>query len=94
VALGFVTNTTSRSRAQTLAKVEWLGLDVASEELVTRAVLAVSHCLKHHRRRVLLVMNGEVKDDFAELVEGDGAHGEAVMVGDLGEARGRCSSPA
>ncbi|MGO9905302.1 MAG: hypothetical protein ACLP4R_24150 [Solirubrobacteraceae bacterium] len=44
-------------------------MDLASEELVSPAVLAVSHCLKHHRRRVLLVMNEEVKGDFAELVE-------------------------
>jgi hypothetical protein len=49
-------------------------VDVASEELVTPAVLAVSHCLRHHRRRVRLVMNEELKEDFAELVEDDGAH--------------------
>jgi len=88
VALRFVTNTTSRSRAQTLAKLERLGFDIDSGELVTPAVLAVSHCLNHDRRRVLLVMNEEVKEDFAELVEDDGAHAEAVIVGDLGEAFG------
>ena len=88
VALRFVTNTTSRSRAQTLAKLERLGFDIDSGELITPAVLAVSHCLEHDRRRVLLVMNEEVKEDFAELVEDDGAHAEAVIVGDLGEAFG------
>jgi ribonucleotide monophosphatase NagD (HAD superfamily) len=86
VALRFVTNTTPRSRAQTLAKLERLGFDVASEELVTPAVLAVAPCLKHHRRRVLLVMNEEVKEGLAELAEDDGARAEAVVVGDLGEA--------
>ena len=87
VALRFVTNTTSRSRAQTLAKLERLGFDIDSGELITPAVLAVSHCLEHDRRRVLLVMNEEVKEDSAELVEDDGAH-RAVIVGDLGEAFG------
>jgi HAD superfamily hydrolase (TIGR01458 family) len=61
---------------------------VDREELVTPAVLAVAHCLKHDRRRALLVMNEEVKEDFAELVEDDGAHADAVIVGDLGEAFG------
>jgi HAD superfamily hydrolase (TIGR01458 family) len=88
VALRFVTNTTSRSRAQTLAKLRRLGFDVDSEELITPALLAVSHCVEQHRRRVLLVMNEEVKEDFAELVEDDGAHAQAVIVGDLGEAFG------
>jgi ribonucleotide monophosphatase NagD (HAD superfamily) len=78
--LRFVTNTTSRSRAQTLAKLARLGFEVDSAEHVTPARLAVSHCLKHDRRRVLLVMNDEVKEDFAELVEDDGAHAEAVIV--------------
>jgi HAD superfamily hydrolase (TIGR01458 family) len=88
LALRFVTNTTSRSRAQTLVKLERLGFNVDSEELVTPAVLAVSHCLEHDRRRVLLVMNENVKEDFTELVEDDGADADAVIVGDLGEAFG------
>jgi HAD superfamily hydrolase (TIGR01458 family) len=87
-ALRFVTNTTSRSRAETLAKLERLGFDVAPGELVTPAALAVRHCLEHGRRRALLVMNEEVKEDFAELAEDDGAHAEAVIVGDLGAAFG------
>lgn len=87
LALRFVTNTTSRSRAQTLAKLERLGFDVGSGELVTPAVLAVSHCLEHDRRRALLLMNEDVKEDFADLIEDQGGeHAEAVIVGDLGEA--------
>jgi HAD superfamily hydrolase (TIGR01458 family) len=88
VAVRFVTNTTSRSWAQTLAKLERLGFEVGPEELVTPAVLAVSHCLDHDRRRALLVMNDEVKEDFARLIEDDGSTAEAVIVGDLGEAFG------
>jgi phospholysine phosphohistidine inorganic pyrophosphate phosphatase len=88
LALRFVTNTTSRSRAQTLAKLERLGFAVTPQELVTPAVLAVSHCLARERRRALLLMNDEVKADFAELVEDDGTQANAVIVGDLGEAFG------
>jgi len=86
LALRFVTNTTSRSRAQTLAKLDRLGFDVAAEELITPATLAVRHCLARDRHRALLVMNDEVKEDFSELVEDDGARAEAVIVGDLGDA--------
>jgi ribonucleotide monophosphatase NagD (HAD superfamily) len=39
--LRFVTNTTSRSRAATLAKLPRLGFTVAEDELVTPAALAV-----------------------------------------------------
>lgn len=86
LTLRFVTNTTSRSRGQTLAKLEDLGFTVRHHELVTPAVLAVSHCIARGRRRALLLMNDEVKADFAELVEDDGTHGDVVIVGDLGEA--------
>jgi HAD superfamily hydrolase (TIGR01458 family) len=86
LALRFVTNTTSRSRAQTLTKLARLGFAVTPEELITPAVLAVSHCLRHDRCRALLLMNEDVKEDFADLIEDDGTQADAVIVGDLGEA--------
>jgi HAD superfamily hydrolase (TIGR01458 family) len=84
LALRFVTNTTSRSRPATLDKLRDLGFDVAAEELVTPAALAVRHCRERGMERVALLMNDEVKGDFEELEE-DGQDPEAVIVGDLGE---------
>jgi HAD superfamily hydrolase (TIGR01458 family) len=82
--LRFVTNTTSRSRSRTLDKLRRLGFDVADEELVTPAALAVAHCAQRGHGRAALLMNDEVKRDFAALEESDDA--EAVIVGDLGDA--------
>ena len=85
--LRFVTNTTARSRTQTLEKLARLGFSVAERELVTPAALAVRHCVERGRRRVALIMNEEVKRDFAELVETEDDC-DAVIIGDLGEAFG------
>lgn len=80
----FVTNTTSRSRARTLAHLAELGFDVGEDELVTPAALALRHCRERGHRTAALVMNDEVKRDFAGLTEVErGA--DAVIVGDLGE---------
>ena len=87
-ALRFVTNTTARSRARTLDKLHGLGFEVASDELVTPAALAVRHCRAQGHRRVALVMNDEVKQDFAELEEAGAGAADAVIVGDLGSAFG------
>ena len=86
LALRFVTNTTARSRSHTLEKLRRLGFAVGDEELVTPAALAVAHCERHALRRAALVMNDEVKRDFAALEETDDA--QAVIVGDLGDAFG------
>jgi HAD superfamily hydrolase (TIGR01458 family) len=86
LALRFVTNTTARSRPQTLDKLRSLGFDVAEEELITPAALAVAHCGERGHSRVALLMNEEVKRDFAALEESDDA--QAVIVGDLGDAFG------
>ena len=86
--LRFVTNTTAHSRARTLDKLGRLGFTVAPGELVTPAALAVRHCRERGHERVALVMNDEVKRDFADLEEvGDDA-ADAVIVGDLGPAFG------
>ena len=87
LALRFVTNTTAYSRDRTLEKLARLGLRVASGELVTPAALAVQRCRERGYRRVALVMNEEVKHDFAELQETTGG-ADAVIMGDLGAAFG------
>jgi HAD superfamily hydrolase (TIGR01458 family) len=87
LALRFVTNTTAHSRDRTLAKLTRLGLPVADHELITPAALAVRHCRDAGMRRVALVMNEEVKRDFADLEEAE-ASCDAVIIGDLGSAFG------
>jgi HAD superfamily hydrolase (TIGR01458 family) len=84
LALRFVTNTTSRPRRQILERLRRLGFDVAAEELSTPAALAVSHCVEGGRRRAMLLVRDDVKEDFAELEEAD-ERVEAVVVGDLGD---------
>jgi phospholysine phosphohistidine inorganic pyrophosphate phosphatase len=85
--LRFVTNTTSRSRAATLAKLARLGFTVVEDELVTPAALAVRVCRERGLRRVALFVQDEVEVDFAGLDKVSGAsRADAVIVGDLGEA--------
>jgi HAD superfamily hydrolase (TIGR01458 family) len=86
-ALRFVTNTTAQSRARTLDKLTRLGFAVEERELVTPAALAVRHCRAEGHKHVSLVMNDEVKRDFAGLEQAeDGV--DAVVMGDLGPAFG------
>ena len=84
-SLRFVTNTTSRPRRLILARLERLGFDVAPDELVTPAALAVRHCMDRGHRTVRLVMNDELREDFAGVEEGRDRV-DAVIVGDCGEA--------
>jgi len=87
MALRFVTNTTAYSRRRTLAKLARLGFSVADRELITPAALAVRHCREGELRRVALIMNEEVKRDFADLQE-VAENCDAVIIGDLGSAFG------
>jgi HAD superfamily hydrolase (TIGR01458 family) len=83
LALRFVTNTTARPRRRILERLERLGFELDPAELTTPAALAVRVCQERGQRRVALVMNEDVKEDFAELEEVD-AGAEAVVIGDLG----------
>jgi HAD superfamily hydrolase (TIGR01458 family) len=87
LALRFVTNTTSRPRRRILERLGRLGFEVAEAELSTPAALAVAHCIEHGRRRALLLVRDDVKEDFAELEEADDDV-QAVVVGDLGDEFG------
>ncbi|MDP9228186.1 MAG: TIGR01458 family HAD-type hydrolase [Actinomycetota bacterium] len=87
LGLRFVTNTTARSRRQTLERLERLGFGVREEELVTPAALARRRCEQAGHERVALIMNEEVKADFAGLTETD-SDADAVIMGDLGQAFG------
>lgn len=84
LALRFVTNTTSRPRRRILERLARLGFDAAPEELITPAALAVRHCRERGHRRVSLVMNEAVREDFAELDAAESGV-DAVIVGDCGE---------
>jgi HAD superfamily hydrolase (TIGR01458 family) len=83
LALRFVTNTTARPRRLILERLERLGFALDPSELSTPAALAVRLCCERGHTRVALVMNEDVKEDFAELEE-VGAGAEAVVIGDLG----------
>jgi HAD superfamily hydrolase (TIGR01458 family) len=85
--LRFVTNTTSRSKRQTLERLSRLGFQVPDGDLVTPAALARERCTDRGHERVALVMNEEVKEDFEGLTEATGQV-DAVIMGDLGEAFG------
>jgi HAD superfamily hydrolase (TIGR01458 family) len=87
LGLRFVTNTTARSRRQTLARLQALGFDVPADELITPAALARRHCEEAGHRTVALIMNENVKEDFEGLEE-VGKGPDAVIMGDLGEAFG------
>ena len=85
--LRFVTNTSARSRATTLRRLRTLGFELEEDELVTPAALARRHCADRGHRTVALIMNEDVKQDFAGLEESDD-EADAVIMGDLGEQFG------
>jgi len=87
LALRFVTNTTSRPRRLILERLHRLGFEVAPDELSTPAALAVAHCAERGRRRALLLVRDDVKEDFDALEDVSEA-AQAVIVGDLGEEFG------
>jgi HAD superfamily hydrolase (TIGR01458 family) len=87
LGLRFVTNTTARPRSGTLERLRRLGFPIADEELITPASLALLRCRERGHRMAALVMNEEVKRDFATLEEVTES-ADAVIVGDLGDAFG------
>jgi len=81
-----VTNTTSRSRRQILDQLQGLGFDVAMQELLTPAALAVGYCQERKHRSVRLLVGKSLLEDLSELAEAQpGQPVDAIVLGDLGD---------
>jgi len=84
--LRLVTNTTSKSRAQIVEHLHELGFDVAREEVLTPAALAVRHCREGEHSSVRLLVGDALRDDLTELADAPrGERVDAVILGDLGD---------
>jgi HAD superfamily hydrolase (TIGR01458 family) len=80
-----VTNTTSKSRGQIVEQLRRLGFEVAREEVLTPAALAVRHCRERGYRSVKLLVAEALREDLAELASvSGGGPVDAVVLGDLG----------
>ncbi|MCW3027069.1 MAG: HAD-superfamily subfamily hydrolase like protein [Solirubrobacterales bacterium] len=80
-----VTNTTSKSRGQIVEQLRRLGFEVASDEVLTPAALAVHHCRERGYRSVKLLVAEALREDLAELLSvSGGGPVDAIVLGDLG----------
>jgi HAD superfamily hydrolase (TIGR01458 family) len=81
-----VTNTTSRSRREVFEHLVALGFDVALEEVLTPAAMAVRHCRERGYESVAVLVSDKLREDLAPLESlGVGEAADAVVLGDLGD---------
>lgn len=85
--LRLVSNTTSRPRRAVVEHLQTLGFDVALDELLTPAAMALRHCRERGYERVELLVSDRLREDLAELEGGaaDGERVDALVLGDLGD---------
>ena len=86
VPFRLVTNTTSRPRAAVTDRLQRIGFDVETTDVLTPAAMAVRLCEERGYERVALVVAHALREDLAalEAVETRGSSVDAVIVGDLG----------
>lgn len=81
-----LTNTTSRSRRDMFEHLRALGFEVAIEEVLTPAAMAVRHCRERGYERVTLMVNERLREDLSELeIAAPGEPSDAILLGDLRE---------
>ncbi len=83
----FITNSTSVSRADLVARMAKLGLDLPIERVLTPAVAASEWLVAHELNPAVLFVADALRADFATRVvaASDADECGAVVVGDLGE---------
>jgi HAD superfamily hydrolase (TIGR01458 family) len=84
IPIRLVTNTTMRPARSILERLERLGIEADSAELLTPATLAASRCAEAGYESVSLVVLDDLREDLEGLEENDGSV-DAVIIGDLGE---------
>lgn len=85
-ALRLVTNTTSRSRRQVFEHLRDLGFEVAAEEVLTPAAMALSHCRENGYTRVTALVSEGLREDLSGLGQVElGRRTQAIVLGDLGD---------
>src|ERR1700704_4591963 len=83
--LRLVTNTTSRSRRQVCEHLQGLGFEVAPEEVLTPAAMAVNHCEELGYESVELIVSDGLREDLEQFAgSAKGERVEAVILGDVG----------
>ncbi len=81
----FITNTTTRSRRQLQQKLQGLGIDVDSSDLLTAPAVTRRYLLNENLMRCYLAISPEVEEDFKGIQQVEGSP-QAVVVGDIGDA--------
>ncbi|HMU28297.1 MAG TPA: TIGR01458 family HAD-type hydrolase [Solirubrobacterales bacterium] len=80
-----VTNTSSISRKEVIERVRNAGFDVADEEVLTPAAMAVRYCREMGFSRVNLMVARSLREDLEEIdVVGTDEQADAIVLGDLG----------
>ena len=80
-----LTNTTSKPRAEIVARLRRMGFAVDANEVLTPATLALEHCREHGLEAVMPLVSEPLREDLEGLREaGAGEPVDAVVLGDLG----------
>jgi len=80
-----VTNTTSKPRRAIVERLRGMGFDVADDDVITPARMAVRRCRDRGHESVLMMIPDGLREDLADLREaGEDEVPGAVVLGDLG----------
>jgi len=83
----FLTNTTSKSRAELVTKLADLGITSKPEDFLTPPVAAKQWLQTNKLNRIALYVPETTKEEFSdfELITDENSNVDAVVIGDLGE---------
>lgn len=79
-AIRFLTNTSVRSRASLWRNLTALGIPIAESELFTAPIATAAYLRAAGKRRIYLLVKGDVREDFSDFEVVDG-NADAVVIG-------------